>query len=130
MGGAVENNLFEVIAKALPDGVEIGSDSITINSTSYDLDKSTVVLSVKNPFNPAKVIGVIFGAGEQGRQGGKGGEGGAGKDWKKDTPSNWEELPHLQRGWHGREGALRGGEAPLLPVSVSSKDLILERWEG
>jgi hypothetical protein len=112
MGGAVENNLFEVIAKALPDGVEIGIDSITINSTSYDLDKSTVVLSVKNPFNPAKVIGVIFGAGGQGRQGGKGEKGGLARIGRR--------IPHLTGKSYlifGEDGTVeRGlfeGEKPL-----------------
>lgn len=116
MGGAGENGLFEVIMNALPGGVEIGPNSITINNRRYNLDESTVVLAVKNPLNQARVIGAIFGRG--GGRGDKRGEGEtAAQSWLSRIG---RRIPHLTgksylifRGDGTVERGLFEGEKPL-----------------
>jgi len=68
LGGPDENEFFRLVADGLPSSVTIGSNAVTIKDRVYPLATTTVVISVKNPFNPAKVISALFGRrGELGR---------------------------------------------------------------
>jgi hypothetical protein len=60
-GGPGQNNLFEEIKGGLPKNVVIKNGSLQIGDKRYNLSETVLVLAIKNPNNPSKVVCLTLG---------------------------------------------------------------------
>ncbi|MEE9591892.1 MAG: M1 family aminopeptidase [Thermodesulfobacteriota bacterium] len=60
-GGPDQNNLFKEIEGDLPMGVVINNGTFQIGDKRYSLSETVLVLAIKNPSNPAKVVCLTLG---------------------------------------------------------------------